>query len=160
LMSQDPRLEYALPELSRALTVAGFDLFGFGMALWALEERVRKEIADTLLISLEQEYFIREVEGEELLSHKEYREELFALLYSRAESGMARGPLSGIASIPFYSLTLAQRAVLYLRARSNFTTDQIARILKMAESDMPVLVDDARQKLLGRRPFTLDDENF
>jgi hypothetical protein len=160
-MSRGFSPEYSLPELNRALIAAGQELYSFAMSLWGLEERAKKEVCDILLVALEHNYFVREVNGQGLLSHLEFREEFYTLLYKRAVDtlGLAHLPIEA-SELKFFKLPLQHRAMLYLKSRLNFDNKTLAKILRTDEASLRLEIAVARECLLGRKAMQWPEEIF
>lgn len=159
-MSQAVVLEFNLPELSQALAKAGSELYGFAMALWANDEQARKEIADVLLLALEQGYFVRSIEEEGQLSYAEHREAIYSQIFRRAEKAFPEIDPEISQEIRFYALSSKERAAVYLRARAQMTWDSIATIVSCQADAARNLVTGGRERLLGRIPFELPEELY
>lgn len=145
----------SIQELYRSLERAAVDLYGFGVvchegAAWIAEP----EILDTLLLGMENFWFTEDEEG--ALSHEEFRDEFFRVLWSKCRDKKVTVKIGtevplGHEEMAFYELPLLTRAALYLRTKKNFSYSLIAQILGTEEGIVQEEVERAREFLLGRR---------
>jgi len=156
------RQESLLPmkETYEALEEAALDLYGFAMAChggagWAAEPQV----IETLLLGLENVWFTESDAGR--LTHKEFREDFFRVLWQKSVG--QRNPARIGGEVPlghedmaFYQLPQMARAALFLRTKKRFAYPAVAMILGVAEPQVQAEVEKAREYLLGRRVRSLD----
>ncbi len=153
-------------EVYHALENAAVDLYGFsivcrGGAAWMGEP----DLLDTLLLALENSW-ITENEHR-LLSHMEFREEIFHMLWAKGRARQATVRVGedvplGHEEMAFYQLPIMVRAALYLRTKKKFSYDAIGRILGLGEGVVREEIERGREFLLGRRlsEFEWTEEKF
>ena len=140
-------------ETTRAVQIAAADLIGFAVSCCVDSLRAETQVQETLLVALENSWFTYSMNHGEEFTHLEFREEIFQHLWRKIITGTGRS--QGIrpfaeADAPFFKLDLKVRAALYLRARSRFTYEQIARILGLESAQLAEsMVAQARRELLG-----------
>ena len=139
----------------RALEGAALDLYGFavvchGGASWLAEP----DLLEVLFLGLENFWFMEETSGE--LTHKEFRDDFFRVLWEKAKNRSApvrigtEVPL-GHEEMGFYQLSQPARAALFLRTKKRFSYAAIALTLGQSEAEVRAEVEKAREFLLGRR---------
>ena len=141
--------------LATALVHAVKDLLPF--AVVCLRDTMRAEALtlDLLLLSLENSWISQPLSASEEISHSEFREEMFRLVWQKAKEELGKGnstpnlPYTENA-MPFYRLDLEERAALSLRAKGKFEYQSMAYILGMDLIQVEDLVDSARAKILGK----------
>lgn len=153
-----------MKEVYQALENAALDLYGFSMvchggAAWAAEP----EVLETLLLGLENVWITENEQGR--LSHLDFQEDLFRLLWERSQGKKSAIRIGtdvpmGHEEMAFYQLPQLARAALYLRTRKRFAYAALARIFAVAEAVVQEEVEKAREFLLGRRVRSLEWEEF
>jgi hypothetical protein len=144
-----------MKETYEALESAAIDLYGFGMVCnGASAVAAEPEILDVMLLGLENAWFTEGDSGR--LTHTEFREEFFRILWERSRG--RRTPVRIGTDVPlgheemaFYQLPQLARAALYLRSKKRFPYPSIAMILGTPESRLQEEIERAREFLLGRR---------
>lgn len=163
------RQESLLPmkETYEALEEAALDLYGFAMACHGgAALAAEPQVMEALLLGLENVWFTEGDAGK--LTHKEFREDFFRVLWQKS---VGKGnptkiggelPL-GHEEMAFYQLPQLARAALFLRTKKRFAYPAVAMILGVAEPQVQEEVEKAREYLLGRRVRSLDwneEEDF
>jgi hypothetical protein len=139
----------------QGLVLAVKDLLPF--AVVCLRDTMRAEalVLDILVLSLENSWIAQPIAKGQEISHMEFRDEMFRLVWQKAKLDLSKGnstpnlPYTENA-MPFYKLDLEERAALSLRTTSKFEYQSMAYILAMDLIEVEDLVDSARKKILGK----------
>lgn len=155
-----------IKSIYHALEEAAVDIYGFAIVCHGgAVAMAEPAVLDVLLLGLENFWFVEREDG--VLSHTEFREELFKAVWEKSRDKTI--PLRIGTDVPlghdemsFYQLPQLARAVMYLRTKRHFGYASIALAVGITEGMARSEIERAREFLLGRRLKAVDwgEEDF